>query len=146
MFNIFSKKHQSDQTPSVYSQGLDWFMVFNATFNNISLYRGCQFYWWNNGLTGENYWPVASYWQTLSHNVVSRTPRHIHKEKALFAAASVIFVTYKTYLLSSLPCFCSTDKRPFCCLLWNDWIDTSDGGLLVPRVSSTQCFSVDFEY
>ena len=21
-------------------------MVFNATFNNISLYRGSQFYWW----------------------------------------------------------------------------------------------------
>ena len=21
-------------------------MVFNATFNNISLYRGGQFYWW----------------------------------------------------------------------------------------------------
>ena len=21
-------------------------MVFNATFNNISLYIGCQFYWW----------------------------------------------------------------------------------------------------
>ena len=23
-----------------------WFMVFNATFNNIQLYRGGQFYWW----------------------------------------------------------------------------------------------------
>jgi hypothetical protein len=22
------------------------FMVFNATFNNISVYRGSQFYWW----------------------------------------------------------------------------------------------------
>jgi len=22
------------------------FILFNATFNNISLYRGCQFYWW----------------------------------------------------------------------------------------------------
>jgi hypothetical protein len=27
--------------------GLVWFMVFNATFNNISaIYRGGQFYWW----------------------------------------------------------------------------------------------------
>ena len=26
--------------------GLVWFMVFNATFNNISVYCGCQFYWW----------------------------------------------------------------------------------------------------
>ena len=25
---------------------------------------------------GENQWPVASQWQTLSHNVVSSTPRH----------------------------------------------------------------------
>jgi hypothetical protein len=23
-----------------------WLMVFNATFNNISIYRGGQFYWW----------------------------------------------------------------------------------------------------
>ena len=25
---------------------------------------------------GENNWPVSSHWQTLSHNVVSSTPRH----------------------------------------------------------------------
>ena len=24
----------------------------------------------------ENHWPAASHWQTLSHNVASRTPRH----------------------------------------------------------------------
>jgi hypothetical protein len=24
------------------------------------------------GVPGENHWPVASHWQTLSHNVVSR--------------------------------------------------------------------------
>jgi hypothetical protein len=23
-------------------------MMFNATFNNIQLYRGRQFYWWRN--------------------------------------------------------------------------------------------------
>ena len=46
-------------------------MVFNATFNNIS------FISWRTVLlleeTGgprENLWPVASHWQTLSHNVV----------------------------------------------------------------------------
>jgi hypothetical protein len=38
-------------------------MVFNATFNNISV------------ISWENHQPVASYWQTLSHNVVSSTPR-----------------------------------------------------------------------
>jgi hypothetical protein len=49
------------------------FMVFNATFNNISVIL------WQSVLlleeTGKNYWPVTSHWQTLSHNVVSSTPR-----------------------------------------------------------------------
>jgi len=46
-------------------------MVFNATFNNISVIS------WRSVLlmeeTGgpeENHRPVASHWQTLSHNVV----------------------------------------------------------------------------
>jgi hypothetical protein len=35
---------------SVTVEGLVWFMVFNATFNNISVtvYHGGQFYWWKN--------------------------------------------------------------------------------------------------
>jgi hypothetical protein len=47
---------------------LVWFMVFNATFNNISVIL-----WWSVllveeiGIPGENCWPVASHWQTLSH-------------------------------------------------------------------------------
>jgi len=28
------------------------------------------------GMAEENHRPVASHWQTLSHNVVWRTPRH----------------------------------------------------------------------
>jgi hypothetical protein len=40
-------------------------MVFNATFNNISVIIG-----------GGNQRPAVSHWQTLSHNVVSSTPRH----------------------------------------------------------------------
>jgi len=51
-----------------------WFMVFNATFNNISVIS------WRSVLlveeTRENHWPVESHWQTLSHNVVSITTRH----------------------------------------------------------------------
>jgi hypothetical protein len=48
-----------------------WFMVFYATFNNISVIS-----WWSvllveeTVIPGENHWPVASHWQTLSHNVV----------------------------------------------------------------------------
>jgi hypothetical protein len=46
-------------------------MVFNATFNNISVIL-----WWSvllveeTGAPDENQRPAASHWQTLSHNVV----------------------------------------------------------------------------
>ena len=52
-------------------------MVLNATFNNISIIS------WRSvllveetGVLGENHRPAESHWQTLSHNVVSSTPRH----------------------------------------------------------------------
>jgi hypothetical protein len=51
-------------------------MVFNTTFNNISVIS-----WRSVLLVGEtrvpreNHRPVASHWQTLSHIVVSSTPR-----------------------------------------------------------------------
>jgi hypothetical protein len=35
-------------------------MVFNATFNNISVIRGSQFYCWRN-VHGENHRPAASH-------------------------------------------------------------------------------------
>jgi hypothetical protein len=51
-------------------------MVFNATFNNISVIS------WQSvilvevtGIPGENHRPAASHRQTLSHNVVSSTHR-----------------------------------------------------------------------
>jgi len=50
-------------------------MVFHATCNNISVIS------WRyillveeTGVPRENHRPVASHWQTLSHNVVSSTP------------------------------------------------------------------------
>ena len=53
------------------------FMLFNATFNNISTMSS-----WRSvllvestGVTGVNHRPVASHTQTLSHNFVSSTPR-----------------------------------------------------------------------
>jgi hypothetical protein len=45
------------------------FMVFKATFNNISVIS------WRSVMEKNNR-PVTSHWQTLSHNVVSSTPRH----------------------------------------------------------------------
>ena len=54
-----------------------WLMVFNATFNNISVIS------WRSvllveetGVPEENHRPVASHCQTLSYNVVSKTSRH----------------------------------------------------------------------
>ena len=55
----------------IYRFELVWFMVFNATFNNISVIS------WQSVLLvvpGEIYQPAASHWQTLSHNVVSSIP------------------------------------------------------------------------
>jgi hypothetical protein len=55
--------------------GLVRVMAFNAIFNNISVIL-----WWSvllmeeTGVPRENHRPVASRWQTLSHNVVSSTP------------------------------------------------------------------------
>ena len=53
------------------------FMVFNTTFNNISVIS-CQSVLLveETGVPGENHWSVASHWQSLSHNVLSSTPRH----------------------------------------------------------------------
>ena len=51
-------------------------MVFNVTLNNISVIS-----WWSvllvekNGAPDENHRQAASHRQTLSHNVVSSTPR-----------------------------------------------------------------------
>ena len=57
--------------------GLVWLMVFNTTFNNISVIS------WQSvllveefGVPGETHRPVISHWQTLSHNVVSNAPPH----------------------------------------------------------------------
>ena len=51
-------------------------IVFNATFNNISaiLWRSVLLVE-ETGVPEENHQPVASHWQTISHNVVSSTPR-----------------------------------------------------------------------
>ena len=54
-----------------------WFMVFNAILNNISAVS-----WFSvllveeTGVHVEHHRPVASQWQTWSHNVVSSTPRY----------------------------------------------------------------------
>ena len=52
-------------------------MLFNASFNNIQLYRGRQLYWCMKLEYPEkttNLLQVTD--KLLSHNVVSSTPRH----------------------------------------------------------------------
>jgi len=52
-------------------------IVFNATFNNISviLWRSILLME-ETGVPGENHWPVVSHWKTLLHNAISSTTRH----------------------------------------------------------------------
>ena len=51
-------------------------MVFNATFNNISVISWQSFLLVEEtGVPRENHRPAVSHWQTLSHNVVSSAPR-----------------------------------------------------------------------
>jgi hypothetical protein len=52
-------------------------MLFNATFNNIAVISwGSVILVEEARVLGENHQLVANHWQTLSHNVVSSTPRH----------------------------------------------------------------------
>jgi hypothetical protein len=44
---------------------IDCLRMLNTTFNNISVLLVEE-----TGVPRENHWPVASDWQTLSHNVV----------------------------------------------------------------------------
>ena len=51
-------------------------MALNVTFNNISaISRWLALLMEETGVPGENHRPFASHRQTLSHNVVSITPR-----------------------------------------------------------------------
>ena len=58
-------------------------MAFNAIFNNIWAISWQSVILWRSvllveetGVSGQNHRPVASHWQTLSHSVLSSTPRH----------------------------------------------------------------------
>ena len=77
--------------------GFVWFMVFNATFNNIS-----DILWQSvllveeTGVSRENRRPVASHWQTWSYNVVSSTLHHelylfLDEEQTLWTLLLVVY-------------------------------------------------------
>ena len=87
--------------------------MFNTTFNNISVIS------WHSVLlveeTGENHRPVASYWQTLSHNKTNNhlSPQIIeHEKKTIRYSAGnpspsfLLFLHFCTFLVWSYTCFC----------------------------------------
>jgi hypothetical protein len=83
---VFFKNNKKKLVRSFTFRYIDgwWVVVFNATFNNTSVIS------WQSALLveetevpGENNRPVASFWQTLSHNVASRTPRHERDSNSL---------------------------------------------------------------
>jgi hypothetical protein len=61
----------------LHNKWFGWFMVFNVTFNNISVIslRSVSLVE-ETGVPGEYHRPAVNHWQTLSHNVVSSIPRH----------------------------------------------------------------------
>ena len=74
-YNIYNNKTISLLETKYIDFGLAWFMMFNTTFNNISVIS------WRSVLLveetevpRENHHPVASHSQTSSHNIVSSTP------------------------------------------------------------------------
>ena len=55
-----------------------WLMVIHATFKNISVISWLSVLLVEEtGVPKENHRPVASHWQTLSHHVISSTPRQL---------------------------------------------------------------------
>jgi hypothetical protein len=51
---------------------LSWFIVLNDTFNNVLFISGrSALLVKETGVPRENHRPVASHWQTLSHNIVT---------------------------------------------------------------------------
>ena len=60
-------------------------MRFNITFNSMSVISWQSvFLVEETGVHTENYRPLASHWQTVSHDVVSSTPCHQRDLNAQF--------------------------------------------------------------
>ena len=79
-------------------------MVFNATFHNTSIIS------WRSVLlveeTGENHRFVSSHWQTLSHTIVSSTPRLSGIIQCTWLEVDIVYTTSRTFHTSA---HCLTD-------------------------------------
>jgi hypothetical protein len=79
MYNLtkYSFKEHEVISLDICATRLGWFMMFNATFKNISVILWLSvLFVKETRVSRESNWPVVSHWQTLSHNVVSSTPRN----------------------------------------------------------------------
>ena len=85
------------------------FVVFNATFNNISVIS------WRSVLlmdetaeSGDNHRPVVSHWQTLVHNVV--LPDIIQRTSGLSPNAMLCWDRYYNVNCYLSPCYASWSR------------------------------------
>ena len=95
-------------------------LVFNATFNSISVIS------WRSVLlveeirvSRENHRPTGSDWQTVSHNVVSSTPRHGRRNYHPHEELSHFHLNEPWWLI----CFCAFTNHAIrsCLCLWQDF-------------------------
>ena len=79
---------------------------FNATFNNVQIYRDCQFYWWMKPKYPEK---TTDLWQVtdtleISHNGVSKTLRLsgiiTHNITYYSCSGGVVFLLFSFYYIT----------------------------------------------
>jgi hypothetical protein len=81
-------------------KGYSMVMVFNATFNNISVisWRSVLFVE-ETAVPGKNHWPVKGHSQALSHNVLLSTPAMSGIPTHNFSGDRHSITTVQTYIV-----------------------------------------------
>jgi hypothetical protein len=96
-----------------YRIGFYAIMVFNTTFNNISVIsRGSVLLVEETGVSGENDRPVASHWQPLSHTVVSN---RVH------LAMNGVQLTTSVVIGTDCTCSCKSNYLTITTTVTPDW-------------------------
>jgi hypothetical protein len=87
-------------------------MLFNSSFNYISaILRLSVLLAGESAVPGENHQSTTSHWQTLSHNVVSSTPRPSRFELTMLVMIGTDYIgRCKLYFYLTLPAKPSDDS------------------------------------